>query len=58
MAATKSEYKGSKVLTLSPDDAPDTKYPFSFGVAKAKLIMSNLDAIREFIKESDPSFTE
>lgn len=44
--ATISEFKGKKVLTLNPD-AP---YPFSFGVAKAKLILEHLEDIKQFVE--------
>ncbi len=39
------EYKGNPVLTLNPGE----RFPFSFGVAKAKLILQHLDAIRDFV---------
>ena len=42
------EFKGNKVLCLNPE----SKFPFSFGVAKAKIILENLDVIRKFV-ESD-----
>ena len=44
-----SEYKGRPVLTLNPG----TRFPFTFGLAKAKLIMQHLEAIEQFIKEYD-----
>ena len=40
------EYKGHKLLKLF--DANDSRFPFSFGKKKAKLIMANLDAVRQF----------
>jgi hypothetical protein len=43
------EYKGNKILVLNPG----SKFPFSFGLAKAKLILQHLDAIRQFIQEHD-----
>ena len=56
MATTQDEYKGSKTIKLIPNDNPDTKYPFSFGLAKAKLIIENLEDIQNFIRENDPSY--
>jgi hypothetical protein len=44
-----SEYKGRPVLTLNPG----TRFPFTFGVAKAKLIIQHLKAIEDFIQEYD-----
>lgn len=40
------EFKGNKVLNLNPE----SKFSFSFGLAKAKLIMENLDVIKKFIE--------
>jgi hypothetical protein len=41
------EYKGNKVLTFKKD--ADDKYPFSFGYAKAKIIVDNIETIKEFV---------
>lgn len=41
------EYKGNKVITFKKDS--DDKYPFSFGYAKAKIIVDNIDKIKEFV---------
>jgi len=46
---TESEYKGKPILTLNPED----RYPFSFGVTKAKLIVQYLDEIKAFIEKYD-----
>lgn len=42
-----TEYKGNPVLNLDTEG----KYPFSFGVAKAVLIMENWDEIVNFVSE-------
>ncbi len=42
------EYKGNPIIVLSNNE--DDKYPFSFGLSKAKLIINNIEAIKEFIK--------
>lgn len=39
-------YKDNKVLTLNTGE----KFPFSFGVGKAKLILANIDAIKKFVE--------
>ena len=44
-----SEYKGHPILTLNPN----SKYPFSFGLSKAKLIIEHLDLIKDFIQKHD-----
>lgn len=39
------EFKGNKLLCLNPGG----KFPFSFGLFKAKLILENMDAIKKFV---------
>jgi hypothetical protein len=46
-----TEFKGNKIIILKRTG--DDKYPFSFGVGKAKMIIDNLDAIKKFIQEND-----
>ena len=43
------EYKGNKILVLNPG----SRFPFSFGVAKAKLVVEHIEAIKKFIAEYD-----
>lgn len=43
------EFKGNKVLVLNPG----SKFPFSFGVGKAKLILENIETIKRFVNEYD-----
>ena len=50
MVAKISEFKGHKLIELS--NGEDDKFPFSFGLAKAKLILDNIDEIKKFVKES------
>ena len=45
------EYKGNPIIVLFRDE--DDEYPFKFGVGKAKLILENIDAIKEFVEEND-----
>jgi len=51
MAVEYSEYKGHKLIVLKKD--ADSKFPFSFGKAKAKMIVENYDAIKEFAEEAE-----
>lgn len=44
-----SEYKGNKLIVLKRTE--DDKYPFSFGKAKAKLIVENFEEIKKFAEE-------
>jgi hypothetical protein len=43
------EFKGNKVITLKRDE--NDTYPFSFGKAKARLIVENFEAIKKFAEE-------
>ena len=40
------EFKGNKVLNLNPE----SKFTFSFGLAKAKLILENIEVIKKFVE--------
>jgi hypothetical protein len=46
----RSEFKGKPVLTLKRTE--DDKYPFSFGMGKAKLIVENYEEIQKFVEEN------
>ena len=46
MSVEYKEFKGNKIIVLKRDDQ-DT-FPFSFGKGKAKLIVENFEAIKEF----------
>ncbi len=43
---TISEYKGNKLICLNPG----SKFMFSFGLGKAKMILENIDAIKKFVE--------
>jgi hypothetical protein len=45
-----SEFKGNKMLVLKR--TPEDKYPLQFGVGKAQLIMENVAAIEEFLRQN------
>lgn len=51
MIIEEGEYKGSVVLTIKKDQ--DDKYPFSFGYAKAKMMVENIDRIKEFVAKCE-----
>ena len=40
------EFKGHPVIKLSNE-----KFSFAFGLAKARLVVENIDAIRAFVEE-------
>lgn len=43
------EFKGNKVISLKRDESD--RFPFTFGKAKAKLIVENFEAIKKFVEE-------
>ncbi|MFA6030221.1 MAG: hypothetical protein WC969_10230 [Elusimicrobiota bacterium] len=44
------EFKGNKMIVLKR--TPDDKYPFQFGVNKAKLVLEHVEDIRKFVDEN------
>ena len=47
--AKESEYKGNHMLVLSTGE--EDKYPFSFGLRKAKLILEHVEDIKKFVEK-------
>ena len=46
----RSEYKDKPLIVIKRNE--DDKYPFSFGVSKAKLILDNIEEIKKFVEEN------
>lgn len=46
----RTEFKGNQIIVLKRNE--EDKYPFSFGIGKAKLILENLEEIQKFVKEN------
>jgi len=46
-----SEFKGNAMIVLKNDE--EDKYPFQFGVKKAKLVLENIEAIKAFVEKND-----
>lgn len=46
----RSEFKGKPVLIIRRSE--DDKYPFTFGMSKAKLILENLEEIKRFVEDN------
>ena len=44
------EFKGNKMIILKR--MPDDKYPFQFGVSKAKLVLEHVEDIKKFVEEN------
>jgi len=47
--AEESEFKGNPILVIKTAD--DDKFPFQFGVKKAKLILENIESIKKFVEK-------
>ncbi len=43
------QYKGHPMIILNPED----RFPFQFGLNKAKLILQHLEAIRGFVAAAE-----
>ena len=46
----RSEYNGKPIIILRRDE--NDKFPFSFGLNKARLILENLEEIKKFVAEN------
>jgi hypothetical protein len=51
MIVERSEYKGKPILVLKRSE--DEKFPFSFGLAKARMILESLEEIRKFVADNE-----
>lgn len=50
MSASLDKYKGRPVLCLRQSD--EDKFPFSFGLKKAEMILDHLEDIKKFVAEN------
>jgi hypothetical protein len=48
---SESEYKGNPMLVIK--NSEEDKFPFQFGLKKAKLILENIESIKEFVAKHD-----
>ncbi|KUK50526.1 MAG: hypothetical protein QME48_07800 [bacterium] len=46
-----TEFRGKKVLILKRDE--NDRFPFSFGLSKAKLILDAIEDIKKFVEEAE-----
>ena len=51
MVAIKDSYKGKPTLSLK--NGAEDKFGFTFGITKAKMILSHLKEIETFVKENE-----
>ncbi|MBI2070657.1 MAG: hypothetical protein HYT79_08655 [Elusimicrobia bacterium] len=47
--ARESEFKGNPMIVLA--NGPDDKYPFQFGLRKAKMILDHVEDIKKFVEK-------
>ena len=47
----RSEFNGRPVIILKRDE--NDKYPFTFGLSKARLILENIKEVEKFVKENE-----
>lgn len=48
MSVEVTKFKGLPILCIKANE--EDKYPFSFGLKKAKLILENIDKIKKFVE--------
>jgi len=46
-----SEFKGNPMIVIKNDE--EDKYPFQFGVKKAKLVLENIEEVKKFVEKYD-----
>jgi hypothetical protein len=46
---SESEYKGNPMIVIK--STAEDKFPFQFGVKKAKLILAHVDDIKKFVEK-------
>ena len=51
MTTERGEYNGKATIVLLSEKDTQGKYPFSFGLSKARLILENIDDIKKFVEE-------
>ena len=49
MSAERSDFNGKPVLILRNDE--NDRFPFSFGLSKARKILNHLDDIKKFVED-------
>ncbi len=48
---SESEYKGNPMIVIK--NSEEDKFPFQFGVKKAKLVLENIESIKKFVEKYD-----
>lgn len=52
----RGEFRGKPVLILKRSE--DERYPFSFGLNKAKLILEHIEDIKKFVDDNQQAVKE
>ncbi|MBI2118782.1 MAG: hypothetical protein HYT97_04040 [Elusimicrobia bacterium] len=48
---SESEYKGNPMIVLK--NSEEDKFPFQFGLKKAKLILESIEEIKKFVEKHE-----
>lgn len=51
MLVERTEFKGRPVMVIKRGE--DEKFPFSFGLTKAKMILETIEEIKKFVADND-----
>lgn len=51
MLYERTEFKGKPMLVIK--NGEDDKFPFSFGMSKAKKILESIEEIKKFVADND-----
>jgi hypothetical protein len=51
MIVERSEYNGNPIMIIKNDE--NDRFPFAFGISKAKKILENIEEIKKFVKENE-----
>lgn len=51
MVASETEFKGNPMIVLS--SGPEDKFPFQFGLRKARLVLEHLEDVKKFVEKHD-----
>lgn len=49
--AEEAEYKGNPMLVLK--NSEEDRYPFQFGLKKAKLVLEHIEDVKKFVEKYD-----
>lgn len=51
MIFERSEYKGKPTMVIKRNE--EDKFPFSFGITKAKMILESIEEIKQFVQDCE-----